>query len=191
MTYRVEAHDLGPVVLPSGRVVGCDPLVPHTTPFVDTVPPGRYPVTAWVAVVHTDDGPWQRRITALQVRVADEPVATWSMALLPGQDPAALGDEDFFGYPVDAGTGTLADEVAIAALCEWDYERVEETFIPARIPDDPVDAVITTVVDERTGANVHLVGSGWGDGVYATYVGRTADGRVASFVTDFRVVPHE
>ncbi|GIJ28954.1 NIPSNAP family protein [Micromonospora qiuiae] len=32
------------------------------------------------------------------------------------------------------------------------------------------------------------VGSGRGDGVYATHVGRTADGRLASFVTDFRVV---
>ncbi|PZG02329.1 DUF4241 domain-containing protein [Micromonospora deserti] len=113
------------------------------------------------------------------------------MALLPGQDTASLGTEDFFEYSVDAGTGTLADQVAIEALREWDYERVEETFIPAQIPDDPVDAVITTVVDEWTGANVYVVGSGWGDGVYATYVGRTADRRVASFVTDFRVVPHE
>ncbi|MEV2237477.1 DUF4241 domain-containing protein [Micromonospora sp. NPDC049891] len=191
ISYRVEAHELGAVVLPSGRVVGCDPLVPHATPFVDTVAPGRYPLTAWVAVLYTDDGQWQRRIAALQLVVADEPVATWAMALLPGQDPATLGEEDFFGYPVDAGTGTLADQVAVEALRGWDYERVEEVFIPARIPDDPVDAVITTVVDEPTGANVHVVGSGWGDGVYATYVGRTADGRVASFVTDFRVVPPE
>jgi hypothetical protein len=36
---------------------------------------------------------------------------------------------------------------------------------------------------------VYVVGSGWGDGVYATYIGRTEDGRIASFVTDFRVIP--
>jgi hypothetical protein len=54
------------------------------------------------------------------------------MALLPGQDVAALGDDDFFGYGVDAGTGTLA-----------------------------------------------------------TYVGRTEDGRIAGFVTDFRFIPLE
>ncbi|WUJ20443.1 DUF4241 domain-containing protein [Micromonospora sp. NBC_00389] len=106
--------------------------------------------------------------------------------LLPGQDIASLGDEDFFGYAVDAGTGTLADQVPIEALREWDFERVDEVFIPAQVPEHPIDAVVTAVVEEQTGANVYVVGSGWGDGVYATYVGRTAEGRIASFVTDFR-----
>lgn len=71
----------------------------------------------------------------------------------------------------------------------WDYDRIEDAFIPAQIPHDPIEAVIVAVVDAPTGANLYVVGSGWGDGSYATYVGRTADGRVASFVTDFRVVP--
>jgi hypothetical protein len=108
------------------------------------------------------------------------------MALLPGQDVTALGDDDFFGYGVDAGTGTLA---AIEALSRWDYEQIEEAFIPAQIPADSIEAVIAAVVDERTAANVYVVGSGWGDGVYATYVGRAEDGRIVGFVTDFRVIP--
>jgi hypothetical protein len=111
------------------------------------------------------------------------------MALLPDQDVASLDDEDFLGYGVDAGTATLADQVAIEALNYWDYEQVDAVFIPAQIPDDPIEAVITAVVEEQTAANLYVVGSGWGDGVYATYVGRTKDGRIASFVTDFRVVP--
>ncbi|MEV4481510.1 DUF4241 domain-containing protein [Micromonospora coxensis] len=88
-------------------------------------------------------------------------------------------------------TGTLADLVAVEALREWDFERIDEVFIPAQVPEDPIEAVVAAVVEERTGANVYVVGSGWGDGVYATYVGRTPDGRIASFVTDFRVVPPE
>ncbi|MEV0806365.1 DUF4241 domain-containing protein [Micromonospora sp. NPDC050200] len=116
-------------------------------PFVDAVAPGRYQLRAWVAVLHKDGREWQRRIAAVQLMVVDEPVAAWSMALLPGQDTASLGDEDFFGYAVDTGTGTLADQVAIEALNEWDYERVDELFIPAQIPDDPIDAVVAGVVE--------------------------------------------
>ncbi len=189
VAYVVEPHDLGSVVMPTGKIVGCDPLVPRTTPFVDAIAPGRYQLRAWVAVLHKDGSEWQRRIAALQLVVLDEPAASWTMALLPGQDIAVLGDEDFFGYGVDAGTATLADQVAIEALNEWDFDRVDETFIPAQIPDDPIEAVIAAVVDEQTAANVYVVGSGWGDGAYATYVGRTDDGRITSFVTDFRVLP--
>ena len=69
------------------------------------------------------------------------------------------------------------------------YEQVDDKFIAAQVPDDPIEAVIGAVAEERTAANVYVVGSGWGDGVYATYIGRTEDGRIASFVTDFRVVP--
>jgi len=191
IAYVVEPCELGPVVLPTGKVVGCDPLVPQATPFVDVVAPGRYRLRASVAVLSKDGLESQRRIAALHLVVADEPVADWTMALLPGQDVAALGDDDFFGYGVDAGTGTLADQVAIEALSQWDYEQIEEAFIPAQIPADPIEAVIAAVVDERTAANVYVVGSGWGDGVYATYVGRTEDGRITGFVTDFRVIPLE
>ncbi|GAA2522871.1 DUF4241 domain-containing protein [Pilimelia columellifera] len=177
------------MVLPTGKVVGCDPLVPHATPFVDSVVPGRYQLRAWVAVLHKDGSEWQRRITALQLVIADERAASWTMALLPDQDVTSLDEDDFFGYGVDSGTGTLADQVALEALSDWEYEQVEDVFIPAQIPDDPIEAVIAAVVEESTGANVYVVGSGWGDGVYATYVGRTGDGRIASFVTDFQVAP--
>jgi Protein of unknown function (DUF4241) len=189
ITYVVEPVELGPVVLPTGEIVACDPLVPHTTAFVDTVGPGRYRLRAWVAVLHKDGAEWQRRITALQLVVSDTPAVSWTMAALAGQDVASLGADGYFGYPVDAGTGTLADRVAIEALDAWDYDQMEEAFIPAQIPEDPIEAVIAAVVDAPTGANVYVVGSGWGDGVYATYIGRTAAGDISSFVTDFRVVP--
>lgn len=189
LVHVVEPCDLGLVTLPTGRVVGCDPLVAQATPFVDTVAPGRYPLRAWVAILFKGGSEWQRRIAALQLVVVDEPVVAWTMALLPGQDVASLDEGEFFGYGVDTGTGTLADQVAIEALSRWDYEQIEEAFIPAQIPDDPIQAVITKVVGDDTAANVYVVGSGWGDGAYATYVGRTKDGRIAGFVTDFRVIP--
>jgi len=113
VVYDVEPFDLGAVVLPTGRVVGCDPLVAQATPFVDEVAPGRYELRAWVAILSEDGVESQRRIAALQLVVRDEPVAAWSMALLPGQDMATLGEGESFGYGVDAGTGTLADQVSL------------------------------------------------------------------------------
>jgi hypothetical protein len=51
IVYVIEPRELGPVVLPTGKVVGCDPLVPQATPFVDVVAPGRYHLRASVAVL--------------------------------------------------------------------------------------------------------------------------------------------
>jgi hypothetical protein len=106
---------------------------------------------AGVAVLSGDGAESQRRIAALQLVVVDEPDAAWAMALLPGQDTADLGSDDFFGYGVDAGTGTLADQIAIEALSQWDSDQIEEAFIPAQIPVDPIEAVINKVVERGEG----------------------------------------
>ncbi len=188
--YVVEPQRLDDVVLPSGAVVACDPLVfASTEPFAATVAPGRYRLVAWVAVLFKEGAEHQRRNAALQLVIRSEPVARWELALQPGQDPAELGDREFFGFAVDAGCGALADRAATAAIETWDEERVDEVFIPADYPRAPVPGLVPAVVDAATGANVVLVTSGWGDGVYPTFVGRTAGGAVASFVIDFRAVP--
>ncbi|MCM0673987.1 DUF4241 domain-containing protein [Micromonospora phytophila] len=189
-TYVVEAHPAGEIVLPTGQVVGCDPLVcPDAEPFTVTVPPGRYPAHAWVAAVLREDAEVDRRVAALQLVIHDAPVVRWEPAIAGDQDVAALGPDDYFGYGVDAGTGTLADPTALSVLENWDYDRVEEVFIPSRPPAGPVPGLIDAVLDEASGANVLTVSSGWGDGHYGTWIGRAADGRVTSFVTDFMVVP--
>jgi hypothetical protein len=59
------------------------------------------------------------------------------MALLPRQDVALLGEDGYFGYGIDAGTGTLADRVATEALSGWDYDQIDATFIPAQVPGRP------------------------------------------------------
>lgn len=40
--------------------------------------------------LHRDGREWQRRITALHLTITHEPAVPWTMALLPGQDPASL-----------------------------------------------------------------------------------------------------
>ncbi|MCG5462746.1 DUF4241 domain-containing protein [Micromonospora sp. MED01] len=188
--YLIEVHPAGDVVLPTGQVVGCDPLVcPEGEPFTVTVPPGRYAARAWVAVVLRENAEVDRRVAAFQLVVSDEPTISWEPAVAGDQDVATLGADDYFGYGVDAGTGTLADPTALSVLEGWDYDRVEDVFIPDELPSSPVPGLITAVLDEASGANVVTVTTGWGDGCYGTWIGRTADGRITSFVTDFMVVP--
>ncbi|MEU8084504.1 DUF4241 domain-containing protein [Micromonospora sp. NPDC049101] len=188
--YLIEVHPAGDVVLPTGQVVGCDPLVcPEAEPFTVTVPPGRYAARAWVAVVLREDAEVDRRVAAFQLLVSDEPTTRWELAVAGDQDVATLGADDYFGYGVDAGAGTLADPTALSVLEGWDYDQVEQVFIPDRLPSSPVPGLITAVLDEASGANVVTVATGWGDGCYGTWIGRAVDGRVTSFVTDFMVVP--
>ncbi|MEH1098150.1 DUF4241 domain-containing protein [Micromonospora sp. CPCC 205561] len=189
-TYVMEAHPVGDVVLPTGRVVGCDPVVcPDDEPFTVGVAPGRYPARAWVAVVRGESTEADRRVAALELVVHDEPAVRWEMALVGDQDLTTLKPDAWFGYGVDTGTGTLADPTALAVLENWDEDAVTAVFGVDAVSDGPVPGLVTAVLDEATGANLVTVWSGWGDGCYGTWIGRTADGRVTSFVTDFMVVP--
>lgn len=191
-TYTVEPHHVTDVVLPTGKIVGCDPLAmaDSAQAFTVTVPPGIYRLTAWVAVI-AGHGKQERdrRVAALQLTIRPEQAVRWDLALTEDQDPAELGDDEFFGYGVDAGTGTLADLAAIQALAEWDFDRLDDVFIPAQLPEKPVPGAIVAVTDEANGGNVATVSSGWGDGCYPTFIGYTAAGEPACFVTDFMVVP--
>jgi hypothetical protein len=198
--YLITMVPAGEVVSPSGRIGACDPLSYAETAaaFEARIPPGRYPLRAWVAVVHSG-GPRScevplyglesdRRTAALQLVVRDEPAARWEPAALAGDGPGGpeLDEDGFAAYPVDSGTATFADVGALRALARWPYERVEDAY-----PGDgslPAPAVSGAVTDEATGANVIAVTTGWGDGSYATFLGRSATGEITSFVTDFRVV---
>ena len=144
-----------------------------------------------MAVLYSGDSEWERRVAALQLIIRDEPATRCQLALVKGQDPATLGEDEYFGYPVDAGTGTLADLAAVQAMATWDYQRLDDVFIHSAVPDTPVPGLVAAITDDRSGANVILVTSGWGDGQYPTFTGYTAEGDISSFVTDFQVDPAE
>lgn len=192
--YAIERHPAGEVRLPTGRVVGCDPLTDAhaASSFTVTAPTGTWPLYVWVAVLYRDGAEQQRRVAALQLVVGDEPPVGFQMAMTAGQDLAELGAEAYVGFPVGAGTATLADLTAVRALAKWDFERLDATYIPAQIPVAPVPGgIYTAVTDEATGANVTVVASGWGDGIYPTFIGYAPSGAVSSFIVDFMVVPHD
>jgi hypothetical protein len=191
-TGTIEPVELGQAVLPTGDVVGCDPLVnPGADPYTVAVAPGSYPVIAWVAVFTDEhDVERDRRVAALEMRIADAPATAWEMAVTGTDSPVAELDADgFHGYPVDTGCGTLADRAALRPLGEWDEARIDEVFVDQMDWDGPAPGRAEFVTDAATGANVLTVGSGWGDGSYPTFIGRDAGGAVVAFVTDFLLAP--
>jgi hypothetical protein len=178
VTVRIAAG--ADLRLPAGRLVASEPGAGHDA-FVQRVPPGTYPVELIVADYHDPGNPDNllfQEVAAARLRVRDEPVASWRMALQPGQDETELEDDEYFGYPVDGGRGSFGSPELYEAtedLTEW------EVFWPEI---DQVDEV-GVYVDEETGANLVIFSSGDGDGHYATWVGYTVAGEVACFVTDF------
>lgn len=184
--------------LPSGRVVACDPFVAlgrgEAEPFAAEVAPGRYRVECAVATLTDPQEPSRearphQRIAAARLVVKDAPTVSWEPALRVGRDPSEPARDESFGYPVDVATGCFCDE------------SVDGSFPASEEEEGPVwDALYSgadwfsepqLITDAATGHTVAAFMTGWGDGVYPTWVGRDAAGGVTCFVTDFLVVPRE
>ncbi|GLZ80836.1 hypothetical protein Afil01_56430 [Actinorhabdospora filicis] len=182
----IEVVELGRLALPSGRLAACDPsVVWELEPFTAELPPGDHPVELAVADVATVNGvPQQaRKVAAARVVIAAEAAASWEMAVVAGQDTASLSGDLYFGYGVDAGIGAFLDAEAAKALDRInDADELDGALATAREGD-----LGALVGDTESGLNVAAFPSGWGNGVYPTWVGRAADGRVVSVVTDFHV----
>ncbi len=190
----IHLVDGGQLWLPTGQVVACDPFVGlgqgESEPFTVAVTPGHYRVEAAVATLTRpgqlpSDDP-HLRVAAARLVIRDEPTTTWELALQPGQDLAELTEDEFYGYGVDAGTGAFYDASVDGSFpeCVADEGPLWDAFDRNKWAPGPH---LITAPD--TGHNLIAFTSGWGDGAYPTWIGRTAAGEVTCFVTDFFVVP--
>jgi hypothetical protein len=172
-----EPRAVGRLRLSTGRIVAADPATVElrgeraVTPYTVTLAPGEYVVET--ARMRTS-GRGTNVVAAARVRVSDEPVATWELALRPGQDERLLGASEFFGFVVDSGTGAFMDASALNALAAYqdadDAEAAEAT-----IPGDGASELLTFP-------------SGKGDGSYPVWIGRDAVGSVTCLVADMRLL---
>jgi hypothetical protein len=183
-TVRIDVRDLGRLRMPTGRLLAVDPgIIFHDRgPLEVTVPPGEYPVA--LAVARWEPPARSGRVAAARLLVRDEPVASWELGLSEGEDAMLLGDGEFYGFGVDAGMACIADGAAAGFLLAVadDDKRYHATYVDADL-DGGIE-----VTDPETGANAFAFTSGWGDGDYPVWVGRTAAGAVACFVADLLVV---
>ena len=172
-----EPRAVGRLRLSTGRIVAADPVTVElrgeraVAPYTVTLTPGEYAVET--ARMRTA-GRGTDVIAAVRVRVSDEPVATWELALRPGQDERLLGASEFFGFVVDSGTAAFMDASAVNALAAYqdadDAEAAEAT-----IPGGGVSELLTFP-------------SVKGDGSYPVWIGRDAVGSVTCLVADMRLL---
>ena len=184
--WTLRRHDSGSLLLPTGRIVACDPSVisGEEEAFVRTVPPGSYPVSI---VLATDTE--QARVAAAIVRFSDASPVSWERARTVEDD-----DLEMTGYGVDSATGCFLDSSALAIVAtelettgQWD-QLIEEALEVA--PDDEWFSA-NIPVSQSPPTNAIAFSSGFGDGLYASWFGLDSSGNAVCLVTDFEVVDTE
>ena len=184
----LDSHVLGEVTVSSGQIVACDPFVfIEAKPFIRTVPNGRFPVR--IAVMRSKR--FGDRAAFARLEFSQAPVVRWERALVPGQDPAKLGKDEYYGFPVDAGTGAFLDPAVgkdIAALSTDRAQIVYDDWIRQGEGYGKEHGLPYSLPVTRGPHALVLFSSGWGDGAYPSWFGLAADGSVAMLLTDLRVV---
>lgn len=184
-----KPYEVGELILTSGRLVACDPLVnPNSDPFEITLTPGRYPVILSVAHNKKNNG---QRVAYAMLRLSDRTPTRWELATVPGEDLSLLPEGKIFGYGVDAGTGCFMDADVAQIIDDSIYAETENEILVYQLLDMLEKTSKHTWcwadmrVDAESQANVIAFSSGWGDGIYATYFGYDAEDNIVSVVTDF------
>lgn len=179
----LRVHELGELVLRTGKLVARDPLAGSEAPPFDLdIPPGNYPVS--LRVIHLPNAPATYKyndVAALVLRLRDTAVVRWDIALTehdPPRDELRAGS--FPGFMVDSAHGAFLDAVAQLSLEADDFhDRLRAAHQP------PGGGVL----DLGKAGNIVFCTSGGGDGVYPAFAAFDADGRVVAVVIDFRMVP--
>ena len=196
----VDVLDIGPVHFPTGQILACDPLVEleDTPPFIQTIPAGTYPVK--ICVVPSEQ--YGDRYACVKVEVSQEKPVRYELGMTGKEDlEEELGEDDYFGFGVDAGMGCIADIQTQAAFKRYWAKRLEED------PDiDPYNDLFCDLMEENakahpkyqeshgdwlnwtipgTDCNLPVFSSGWGDGYYPVYFGYGAKGEICAVYVRF------
>ncbi len=203
---EVDTLDIGTVHFPTGIILACDPLIEleDALPFIQTVPAGTYPVT--VCVVPSEK--YGDRYACVKVAISDRKPVRYEMGMIGNEDlDEELGEDEFFGFFVDAGMGCIADIKTQEAYREyWAQRENEEEDI------NPYDDLFCDLLEENfkanpkyqseggdwlnwtvpgTDCNIPIFTSGWGDGVYPCYFGYDAEENVCGVYIRFIYIEEE
>jgi hypothetical protein len=192
----------GELLVPSGRLVACDPFVflePGNNPYV-VVPRGHFPVVVTLADVSSaqDRSHVREAYASILFALAPEAYRKALPLAKDGEERPEPEGETFVGFAVDAGTACFVDDAVVGpsmpAPETW-YQDLFENSRPDcwfKRMDDPQHiregiANITLPLG-KSGENLILFHSGWGDGVYPVVGSFDKDGSLLAVHIDFSVM---
>jgi Protein of unknown function (DUF4241) len=198
--------------LTSGRLVGCDPLVfLDEAPFTEVVEPGRYPVSigmkhgevAYTMMTFSDAHPTSWDVA---IRTNDDPRSSLGYLVDSGtgcfvdQEVAravAKGDNEIIDAALRAVRGKEEGD-SVEDYLRWSRAvDIEEARLRRSRPDmlSKIQASgiyskkwANVLIDVAAGTSLVAFRSGAGDGMYVSYWGRDAAGKIVSIVTDFNLL---
>jgi hypothetical protein len=189
-SLSLEHLEVGDLAFPSGRIAFCDPLVGDGSMFV-TVPPGTVGRASALGVRLAPD---HLRVAALALDLAADPVSAWKMFVPDGE---TVDEGMIWGFGVDAGVACFADPAAIEALHRAQARYYDQPG-PLSGPEPVVDDLhgsegsrYAILYEAEPGLQLAIAESGWGDGLYATYVGTGADGGLVRLLISFDIVSRD
>ncbi|WP_195575139.1 DUF4241 domain-containing protein [Paenibacillus sp. 1001270B_150601_E10] len=194
--------DIGPCSIPSGQILVRDPLCYLNNikeqPYFQTAPEGTY--TTEVCVVKGNDEDCAR-YAAVRLQFTDSPAVRFEEALIGHEDLSSLGDDEFFGFNVDAGLGSICDKEVHQAFCEfhalWHKENPDsnlyDNYFAALFAEnyrqnpehqrDAGDWLNWKI--PNTEYHLPIFQSGFGDGAYPVYWGYNEAGDICQLVVQF------
>jgi hypothetical protein len=188
----IWCRTVGELAVTTGKIVARDPgYFEDVAPFIQEVPPGRYPVI--LALAHFERTA-DERVACAMLRFSEGEAVRWEWAkrFYPEAENSELNtdeDEEPFCYCVDSGAGCFMDKDAADLLLEWkehdeqdlwDFLNEQERYIPKGYEWPNLDA--------STGLNVIAFTSGWGDGGYPSCWAYDANDKPVYLATDFGVL---
>ncbi|WP_313533557.1 DUF4241 domain-containing protein [Sphingobacterium athyrii] len=168
---------VGNLKVSSGQIIATDPvMLSDAIAFNEKFPVGEFPVELAMANINANK---DRRIAFARIKFSDKPIRKWEFALLPGETPIPIKSKEIYGYGVDAGLGLFVDQSAKNSL----NTLLDKNW--ANMFSEKFEHYLNYSFQNQ---NAVFFSTGYGDGFYATYIGRDNDGKICQLLTDFDIV---
>lgn len=198
----IEIH-IGDLNLPTGKIIAADPFFTlEQRPFAKSVLPDKYPVYIYMSEIDE----LHNRIAYAKIKFRSEDATKWILAVtddISTEEMKDLGENEFYGFPVESGLACFLDEETNAQLVKK-IDALQEKDPEANYYDEVLAEEFRNYSgknnfsrelgdwndhhpDKDSDNNAIMFSSGWGDGYYPAYWGLNEEGDTMELVIDFLI----